>query len=1042
MKKVSLVLASSLFIAALAGCNNKENENNKDVDPIVPTTYSVSYEGNGSTAGEAPVDSTKYAENAEATVLDKGTLAKTDYEFVNWNTTTDGSGTSYVAGDKFSVTADTVLYAQWNKVTFYVTYDGNGSTSGEAPVDEGHAIGEKTTILSSGTLAMDDYHFVCWNTKVDGTGDSYNVGDELDIAGDITLYAQWDANWYVGVKNGLKAMGADAPLESIGAWLEKDNATLSIDTVEDAYKVYAIGEYEGAPSADVLLSDLVIEILESGNWALLSLDQSGLQLGVLDGIFFAKPNDETHKYVVMEFEYISDTSIYALFGYNPGITFYFYVVDGISAAEATSLLNEGSVRMGASDVLTEGSDLSGIADTFILDAEFSDPAKEMTVSVYDYLMYLGVDVYMDEGSIVVDYPSDEASAKANAEIVLGTLLEFTKASDWTDISEQIGYPGVFQAGYTYGTGFTINAMIAPYSSSEYSLLFAITCIDPNLVEILSFSLTSFAYGVKEDLGEAFSALVDEENYEVVDDFAEIFSNFAFSKDFVDVNTVIEIDYAEIYGAFIIEVYPSDAPLAEFPVDAIKALFSDDFTTEIPTMNFDLAWFYDGSDKGYIGIVALDPVAKPSATHPSLLDSFRLLMTGKANEWDATVEQDSSGTYYIYTSKEVNASGELIEITAFESENQFVLQFSNVLAPTAWADVDEELSGYFEFFGFETTSMPAPTAAEAEVWHYDYYSSDNYYLIYADDAEGELAEDYGAAVLAATTEWDAEETVVYDSSWNEVPAIVATSLEHNEDYEIVELMVYSMNGTTYVQVSIEQGPTPFPAELVGEFTSTYGFTTTVPTLEGLFYSSYDPDWDTTITIEGDNGVSVISELYSELSSDVWNVSFDSDEQAGTAFLVSTSKETVTVEDDCGEDITASLAIEAILENGEINLQVGLASAFDRTGFNALLVKYGFEAVFDESFDGLLMSPTEYYLADYEGSEDGDGAYMYAFFDFTDPGTFDKVLKYFMGLEGYEFDDSMADFGGYYYFYKESGEFTLEIMVSIFDDNSFEIGLSIY
>ena len=83
-----------------------------------PTTYTVTYNGNGATSGTAPTDSySPYESGATVTVLDNtGSLAKTGYSFGGWNTKSNGTGTNYSAGATFSITANTILYAKWNFV--------------------------------------------------------------------------------------------------------------------------------------------------------------------------------------------------------------------------------------------------------------------------------------------------------------------------------------------------------------------------------------------------------------------------------------------------------------------------------------------------------------------------------------------------------------------------------------------------------------------------------------------------------------------------------------------------------------------------------------------------------------------------------------------------------------------------------------------------------------------------------------------------------------------------------------------------------------
>jgi uncharacterized repeat protein (TIGR02543 family) len=79
------------------------------------TPYSITYDGNKNTDGNAPVDNVRYSSGQSATVLGKGTLARTGYSFVNWNTTSDGSGTPYNTGASLSITGNQTLYAQWSE---------------------------------------------------------------------------------------------------------------------------------------------------------------------------------------------------------------------------------------------------------------------------------------------------------------------------------------------------------------------------------------------------------------------------------------------------------------------------------------------------------------------------------------------------------------------------------------------------------------------------------------------------------------------------------------------------------------------------------------------------------------------------------------------------------------------------------------------------------------------------------------------------------------------------------------------------------------
>ena len=78
--------------------------------------YEVTYDANAKDfTGKVPEDSNKYEKDDEVTVLDSGDLSRKGYIFKGWNTKADGSGTSYKSEDKFNITEDTTLYAQWEK---------------------------------------------------------------------------------------------------------------------------------------------------------------------------------------------------------------------------------------------------------------------------------------------------------------------------------------------------------------------------------------------------------------------------------------------------------------------------------------------------------------------------------------------------------------------------------------------------------------------------------------------------------------------------------------------------------------------------------------------------------------------------------------------------------------------------------------------------------------------------------------------------------------------------------------------------------------
>ena len=78
-------------------------------------------------------------------------------------------------------------------VTYTVTYNANGATSGTAP-DAQTKVKDEDLTLSANTrnLKMTGHTFIGWNTESDGTGTHYAENGSYTLNEDIILYADWD----------------------------------------------------------------------------------------------------------------------------------------------------------------------------------------------------------------------------------------------------------------------------------------------------------------------------------------------------------------------------------------------------------------------------------------------------------------------------------------------------------------------------------------------------------------------------------------------------------------------------------------------------------------------------------------------------------------------------------------------------------------------------------------------------------------------------------------------------------------------------------
>ena len=141
--------------------------------------------GSGAPAGQTGAPSS-------TVTLPSTVPTRAGYSFVGWNTSADGSGTAYAAGDTYTLPSSgaATLYARWQANTATLAYDAGGGSAGPASVS-----GDAGSVVAvSGTVPVwPGYAFTGWNTSADGSGAAYTAGDgfTLPASGVATLHAQW-----------------------------------------------------------------------------------------------------------------------------------------------------------------------------------------------------------------------------------------------------------------------------------------------------------------------------------------------------------------------------------------------------------------------------------------------------------------------------------------------------------------------------------------------------------------------------------------------------------------------------------------------------------------------------------------------------------------------------------------------------------------------------------------------------------------------------------------------------------------------------------
>ncbi len=148
-------------------------------------TYQVKFDANG---GEVDVEFLDVAYNDTYGELPVPT--RDGYEFDGWYTSKSGKK-EVTEKDTFTYKRDITLYAHWVAPTFEVKFDANG---GDMRIDSKKVnSGEKYGYLA--TPQREGYKFEGWYTDPKG-GYEITSKDIVDLDGDITLYAHWEARTF------------------------------------------------------------------------------------------------------------------------------------------------------------------------------------------------------------------------------------------------------------------------------------------------------------------------------------------------------------------------------------------------------------------------------------------------------------------------------------------------------------------------------------------------------------------------------------------------------------------------------------------------------------------------------------------------------------------------------------------------------------------------------------------------------------------------------------------------------------------------------
>lgn len=235
-------------------------------------SYTVSYDANTSTSGNVPIDSSSpYISGSTVIILGNSgspVLAKTGYIFAGWNTSANGSGTSYSQGNTFTINSDVILYAQWTvpppsaptdltgiegNTEAYILFSQTGTvTNYEYSTDNGNTFLpfdppqiyspiNITTLSSDGVSSLTNGITYTVILKAINSGVSSSASVSVNVTPAITSLLTTNRIIYLDANNTSSYSGSGTTwtnLDSAGAYSATLNGSPSFDTTTPSNKYF------------------------------------------------------------------------------------------------------------------------------------------------------------------------------------------------------------------------------------------------------------------------------------------------------------------------------------------------------------------------------------------------------------------------------------------------------------------------------------------------------------------------------------------------------------------------------------------------------------------------------------------------------------------------------------------------------------------------------------------------------------------------------------------------------------------------------------
>ncbi len=153
-------------------------------------TENVVFVANG---GSGSVTTLSGLQGSSVVLPGASTLSYANYAFTGWNTSSNGTGTSYGVGDPLILNSDVTLFAQWAADVFTLVYNLDGGSM--SPTSVPFTFG--TAALTLPMPTFQGHAFAGWFSAPSGGTLIGTDGTAYSPSSSISLYARWTLDTYV-----------------------------------------------------------------------------------------------------------------------------------------------------------------------------------------------------------------------------------------------------------------------------------------------------------------------------------------------------------------------------------------------------------------------------------------------------------------------------------------------------------------------------------------------------------------------------------------------------------------------------------------------------------------------------------------------------------------------------------------------------------------------------------------------------------------------------------------------------------------------------